>query len=140
MKPLNITKTIPFLFFLSLGCSAEQSVQELDKNKALITECTELNQFLAKVGREHNLIHDNGTITSKTPVSFQFVHNKDGYRGVCSDGQFSFDGEGLKGTIAQQKYIFLQKGGEGFSKARKFDDELWYSLTKPGNVKQWMNE
>lgn len=140
MKPLNIAKITPFLFFLTFGCSAEQSVQELEENKALVAQCTELNQFLAKVGRENNLIHDNGTITAKTPVSFHFVHNKDGYRGVCSDGQFSFDGSDLVGTIAQQKYIFIQQGGEGFSKARKFDDELWYSLVKPDNVKKWMDE
>ncbi|NRA84725.1 MAG: hypothetical protein HRU22_13445 [Gammaproteobacteria bacterium] len=118
--------------------------EDRSSTKDLIKECLTLNDVVANAIKKNQLNKNSGavsgTINGINLVSYQYQNFKSGFKGVCSDNQFSFANEEIIGVKDNQNFIFIQSSSTLFPESKKYSENIWYSLVSPQNIELWLKE
>ena len=142
MKSTTVLKVVLCLSLFA----AMQLWQKEDRSstKDLIKECLTLNDVVANAIKKNQLnknsVTVSGTINGINLVSYQYQNFKSGFKGVCSDNQFSFANEEIIGVKDNQNFIFIQSSSTLFPESKKYSENIWYSLVSPQNIELWLKE
>ncbi|MDC8831362.1 hypothetical protein [Alteromonas gilva] len=136
MKVLPLTTVITALILIA-SCSSKLSEIKTSEQVKLAA-CLQMHQTFVNIIQEGKLGGFNSSISIKArkPIIFQSVHNKGGYRGICSEAQFELLQGELVETIPKQMFVFVQSFDSDASEFNEYES-LLYSLNKPKNFKKW---
>lgn len=83
---------------------------------------------------------EQGKATGLQNVSFHYQNFVEGFKGICSNAQFSIDGAKIKGTVENQSYIFLWSAVLNGQSEKLTLDNINYTTERPIGVQAWLNQ
>ena len=125
---------------LALCCFSTTAQIIKPKTKAMLDSCLKLNSVLSSSFRKFDFESENGKVTGLQNVSFHYQNIDDGFKGICSNAQFSIDGAKIIGTVENQSYIFLWSAVLNGQSEKLSLDNINYTTERPINVQVWLNQ
>lgn len=123
-------KFVKLLTLLLLSIAASVNASQ-PKVIGLISDCLSLKNLLAKpFAEDHSL--------GVEKASFQYRNLEQGFKGICSNAQFSLIESGLKSTQKNQRYVFVWSATLGAESSDLSVSNIQYSTNAPNNIQAWL--
>lgn len=106
---------------------------------SLIAHCLSLQSSLASTFNNTTIEVGNGKILGEK-ANFHFQNLDSGFKGICSDAQFSIEKSVLKSTEGDQHYIFVWSTELGAGSSELSIENVKYSLERPKDIDNWLKE